>query len=212
MFVSVHLADEVRNTLDVKDEVLRQSLQLDEDMSNNAYNTLSGLPVVDRWESWRKFSMLKNTDTLEDPETIRLLVTVEDTGEGIKPEKQDYIFTPFVQADSSTSRTHGGTGIGLSISRCLVELMGGEIGFVSKYGIGSTFSFSVTFRKGNAPIRQQHDSAVSELRGLRALVIDKSRIRAEITKYHVRRLGVSVDIVSSLQMGRPYISNASSTR
>ncbi|KAL5865379.1 hypothetical protein ACOSQ3_002893 [Xanthoceras sorbifolium] len=211
IFVSVHLADEVRSALDVKDEVLRQSLHLVQDMSNKMYNTLSGLPVVNRWKSWESFRMLNNTDIAEEPEMIKLLVTVEDTGEGIRQDAQDRIFTPFVQADSSTSRTHGGTGIGLSISRCLVDLMGGEIGFVSEYGTGSTFSFSVTFKKGNTTKWQQHDPAISEFQGLRALVIDKSRIRAEITRYHIKRLGISVDITSSMQLGCSYISNTCST-
>ncbi|KAH7576637.1 hypothetical protein JRO89_XS01G0122200 [Xanthoceras sorbifolium] len=211
IFVSVHLADEVRSALDVKDEVLRQSLHLVQDMSSKMYNTLSGLPVVNRWKSWESFRMLNNTDIAEEPEMIKLLVTVEDTGEGIRQDAQDRIFTPFVQADSSTSRTHGGTGIGLSISRCLVDLMGGEIGFVSEYGTGSTFSFSVTFKKGNTTKWQQHDPAISEFQGLRALVIDKSRIRAEITRYHIKRLGISVDITSSMQLGCSYISNTCST-
>ncbi|KAK4845333.1 hypothetical protein QYF36_003707 [Acer negundo] len=211
IFVSVHLEDEVRSTLDVKDQVLRQSLYLVQDMSNKMYNTLSGLPVVNRWKSWENFRMLNNTDIAEETEMIKLLVTVEDTGEGIRQEAQDRIFTPFVQADSSTSRTHGGTGIGLSISRCLVDLMGGEIGFVSEFDIGSTFSFSVTLRKGDTTKWQRHDPAVSEFQGLRALVIDKSRIRAEISRYHIQRLGISVHITSSMQLGCSYISNTCST-
>ncbi|TXG55502.1 hypothetical protein EZV62_020758 [Acer yangbiense] len=211
IFVSVHLEDEVSSTPDVKDQVLRQSLYLVQDMSNKMYNTLSGLPVVNRWKSWENFRMLNNTDIAEETEMIRLLVTVEDTGEGIRQEAQDRIFTPFVQADSSTSRTHGGTGIGLSISRCLVDLMGGEIGFVSQFGIGSTFSFSVTLRKGDTTNWQRHDPAVSGFQGLRALVIDKSRIRAEISRYHIQRLGISVYITSSVQLGCSYISNTCST-
>ncbi|MCD9639841.1 hypothetical protein HAX54_024587 [Datura stramonium] len=90
--------------------------------SNGSWNTLSGFPVVDRWQSWQKFERLNSAE--EEVGKIQLLVTIEDTGVGIPFEAQGRIFTPFMQADSSTSRTYGGTGIGLSISKRLVDLMG----------------------------------------------------------------------------------------
>ena len=70
---------------------------------------------------------------------------VEDTGIGITAEQMERIFTPFSQADSSTTRQFGGTGLGLSISRQLVELMGGELTVQSVPGAGSTFAFTVVF-------------------------------------------------------------------
>ncbi|KAL3533815.1 hypothetical protein ACH5RR_007336 [Cinchona calisaya] len=207
IFVSVHLADEVNSHLDVRDEVLRQSLILAHNAQNASFNTLSGSPVVDRWKSWESFKKLSGT--AEDTEKIKLLVTVEDTGEGIPLNAQGRIFTPFMQADSSTSRTHGGTGIGLSICKRLVDLMGGEIGFVSQRGIGSTFSFTVGFRKAENTFVdtkwQQNDQAASEFRGVKALVIDHKSIRAEVTRYHLTRLGISVDITSSVDSACSYI-------
>ncbi|KAM7473306.1 hypothetical protein LguiB_020549 [Lonicera macranthoides] len=84
------------------------------------------------------------------------------------------------------SRTYGGTGIGLSISKQLVELVGGEIGFVSEPGTGSTFSFTANFAKGDfnsLETKSQHfHPAVSEFRGLRALVVDGKSIRVEDRK------------------------------
>ncbi|KAL0311148.1 UNVERIFIED_CONTAM: Histidine kinase [Sesamum angustifolium] len=211
IFVSVHLADEVRSPQDMKDEVLRQSLNVVQDDLNASFNTLSGFRVVDRWRSWENFKNLG--DTADEPGKIKLLVTVEDTGTGIPPEAQGRIFTPFMQADSSTSRKYGGTGIGLSISKRLVDLMGGEIGFVSELNTGSTFTFTVTFTKAKEnlldKIWQPCNLTVSELKGLRALVIDEKRIRAEVARYHLQRLGISVDLSSSMKSACSYLSSVS---
>nr|POF04978.1 histidine kinase 2 [Quercus suber] len=215
IFISVHLADEVRGTPVIMDQVLGQGLSLAHDMSDGTYKTLSGIPVVDRWKSWKSFKKLGSTISMEESDMIKLLVTVEDTGVGIPLEAQNRIFTPFMQADSSTSRTYGGTGIGLSISERLVHLMGGEIGFVSEPGTGSTFSFTGVFRKGETSSLdskwQQCDPSVSEFQGLRALVIDKSNIRAEVTRYHLQRLGITADIAFSLKLARSYLSSACKT-
>ncbi|KAF7827371.1 histidine kinase 2 isoform X1 [Senna tora] len=200
VFVSVHLTNEVKSPLHIMDAVLRQGFQ---DVSDKTDNTLSGFPVVNRWKSWANFKKISSMNLMDEPEMIQLLVTVEDTGIGIPLDAQSRIFTPFMQADSSTSRTYGGTGIGLSISKCLVDLMGGEIGFVSELGIGSTFSFSGTFRIGKTispdAKLQQCTPFVSEFQGLRALVVDRRKIRAEVTRYHLQRLGMSVDLNSCLE-------------
>ncbi|EOX93453.1 Histidine kinase 2 isoform 3 [Theobroma cacao] len=215
IFVSVHLVDEVKGAFDVGDKVLQQGLNLVQDMSSKTYNTLSGFPVVDRWRSWENFTILNGKDSMEDPEKIKLLVTVEDTGVGIRLDAQDRIFTPFVQADSSTSRHYGGTGIGLSISKRLVQLMHGEIGFVSEPGTGSTFSFTAAFGKGEASSLdskwKQYDPVISEFQGLGALIIDNRSIRAEVTRYHLRRLGISVDITSSMELAYTYLSSTCGT-
>ncbi|XP_004293495.1 PREDICTED: histidine kinase 2-like [Fragaria vesca subsp. vesca] len=208
IFVSVHLANEVRGPPDFMDEVLRQGLNLVGDLSNKTYNTLSGFPVVDRRKSWECFKTLSST-TVEEPDMIKLLVTVEDTGVGIPLEAQSRIFTPFMQADSSTSRTYGGTGIGLSISKRLVDLMCGEIGFVSVPGVGSTFSFTGSFERGKTSSLDtkwaQYKPAVSEFRGMRALVIDKRITRTEVTRYHMQRLRITADIASSLESACSYL-------
>ncbi|CAA2989514.1 histidine kinase 2 [Olea europaea subsp. europaea] len=208
IFVSVHLANEVMLPLDMRDEVLRQSLTIVRVGSNASYDTLSGFRAVDRWRSCENFKIFSGIP--EETEKIKLLVTVEDTGAGIPPEAQSRIFTPFMQADSSTSRKYGGTGIGLSISKRLVELMDGEIGFVSELNIGSTFSFTVTFTNAEAnyleSMRLQCDQAVPEFRGLKALVVDERRVRAWVTGYHLKRLGMSVDITFSMESALSYLS------
>lgn len=212
IFVTVHLADEVRTPLEAMDSVLRQGLHLVNETPRKSHNTLSGFPVVERCKSWEFFEIFRRTDVMkENDDVIKLLVSVEDTGHGIPLDAQSRIFMPFMQADSSTSRKYGGTGIGLSISKCLVDLMGGEIGFVSQPGVGSTFSFTGCLRKGDTRSLdtklQQNDSAMLDFRGLRALVLDDRSIRAEVTKYHLKRLGISVDIVSSLASAHEYLTN-----
>ncbi|KAH6776182.1 histidine kinase 2 [Perilla frutescens var. hirtella] len=201
IFVSVHLADEMQFPLDLEDDVLQQSLNEVRDDLNASFDTLSGFEVVDRRRSWETFKNLRGG--AEESGKFKLLVTVEDTGTGIRPEAQCRLFTPFMQVDSSTSRKYGGTGIGLSISKRLVDLMGGEIGFVSKPSIGSTFTFTVTFSKAEAgcleKMWQHRDPAISEFQGLRALVIDRKMTRAQVTRYHLQRLGIFVDRASSME-------------
>jgi PAS domain S-box-containing protein len=82
---------------------------------------------------------------------IHLWLSVEDTGIGIKPEAMERIFAPFSQADTSTTREYGGSGLGLSICRQLLELMGGRIWAESREGAGSTFHVIIPFVAVNSP-------------------------------------------------------------
>jgi PAS domain S-box-containing protein len=105
-----------------------------------------------------------------DAEAV-LEFTISDTGIGIAPEKQWQIFGAFVQADSSTTRRFGGTGLGLTISANLVEMMGGRIWVTSEEGRGSQFRFVATFGIEPQPRAQLHASA-ADLHDLRTLVVD----------------------------------------
>ncbi|MCP5162064.1 MAG: response regulator [Hahellaceae bacterium] len=102
---------------------------------------------------------------------VQLLFEVIDTGIGITKAQQERLFTPFTQADGSTTRKYGGTGLGLSISKQLVELMSGEIWVESVEGEGSTFAFSAWFDLQPTP-EQKSIYAAKELKDLRVLLID----------------------------------------
>ncbi|MHB8743524.1 MAG: hybrid sensor histidine kinase/response regulator [Sulfuricaulis sp.] len=83
----------------------------------------------------------------EESSNVHLKFEINDTGIGITPEAQARIFESFTQADNSTTRRFGGTGLGTTIAKQLVELMGGRIGFHSEHGVGSTFWCEIKFEK-----------------------------------------------------------------
>ena len=107
--------------------------------------------------------------------------TVTDTGIGIPPEKQKRIFESFTQADASTTRKYGGTGLGLTISARLVELMGGRIWVESEVGKGSVFHFTVRL---GAAARVRRSAGFprnsANLDGLRVLVVDDNATNRRI--------------------------------
>lgn len=107
-----------------------------------------------------------------DPHDIDLHFQVRDTGIGVPPDKQAAIFDPFTQADSSTTRRYGGTGLGLTICTRLVQLMGGRIWLDSEVGRGSTFHFTARFKEGIAPAAPLAPPEADKLRGLRVLIVD----------------------------------------
>ena len=101
-----------------------------------------------------------------------------DTGIGIEPEKLDHIFEQFTQADNSTTRVYGGTGLGLTISKRIVEHMGGHINVSSVIGKGSTFSFNIPLPINTTVERPHRDTTC--LRGLHALIVDDIDINRTI--------------------------------
>ena len=110
-----------------------------------------------------------------------LRFTVADTGMGIAPEQQEAIFSPFVQADASASRKHGGVGLGLSIARSLVERMGGSITVQSEVGRGTLFTFTCKVRSRDLGIREANEVlALPQFRGQRVLLVEDNAINREI--------------------------------
>ncbi len=111
---------------------------------------------------------------------IHLHFTVADTGVGIPAEKQNLIFEAFQQADGSMTRKHGGTGLGLTISSRLLELMGGRIWVESEAGQGSRFHFIVRFGLQKVPARTIVPKDPMTLRDMRVLVVDDNATNRQI--------------------------------
>ena len=121
-----------------------------------------------------------------------LLFEVNDTGIGIPKDRMDRLFKSFSQVDASTTRKYGGTGLGLTISKQLTELMGGEIGVESEEGTGSTFWFTVVLEKQAEPDKQ--DMVIPErLKRKNILIVDDHAINRRVFKEYLESWGCRFD-------------------
>ena len=151
----------------------------------------------------------------ETEEEVQVRFEVKDTGIGIASESQARLFSAFEQADSSTTRKYGGTGLGLVITRRLSELMGGEAGVVSSPGVGSTFWFTARLKKietreqslpafrsdAEVLIRQRHQ-------GRRILLVDDEPVNLEVARLFLESSGLLVDTAEN---GLEAVERASKT-
>jgi len=124
----------------------------------------------------------------KDEHGLLLHFTVSDTGIGIPENKRDLIFDPFAQADSSTTRKYGGTGLGLTISNRLVHMMGGRIWVESEEGRGSHFHFTVRLQiTDRKEIKVGSPAPPEVLRGVRVLVVDDNGTNLRILEGMLKR-------------------------
>ena len=128
-------------------------------------------------------------------EKVQLKFSVRDSGIGMTKEQSAKLFQPFTQADMSTTRKHGGTGLGLTICLRLVELMGGRIWLESEPGVGSTFYFTVWFGVGSATGAGK--IVPEKLAQLRVLVVDDNPAAREILQEPLSTLAARVDAVAT---------------
>lgn len=130
-------------------------------------------------------------------ELVTLHFAVRDSGIGMTPEQQEKLFQSFSQADASTTRKYGGTGLGLTISKRLSELMDGHIWVESEYGQGSTFQFTAKFGRQQGSLAPSIEPLPSELQALRVLVADDNAQALRIMVTILESFGCTVDAVES---------------
>ncbi|MEZ3498479.1 response regulator [Pantoea sp. KPR_PJ] len=168
---------------DVPDALTADSVRLRQVLTNLASNALKFTPSGEVELSVRR-----------DATTHQLLFQVRDTGIGIPADKQQLIFESFNQADTSTTRKYGGTGLGLTISARLVEILGGELSVQSEPGKGSIFSFSLP-----APQMPASDELKTSPRfgSLPVLVVDDNATNRHILSDMLRNMGLMPSLAQS---------------
>ena len=122
----------------------------------------------------------------------RLAVVIRDTGIGMAKQTLDGLFQPFTQANGSMARRYGGTGLGLVITRQLIELMGGSVGVHSELGVGTTFTLELPLRAGSRAPAPRALLDPRCLRNLGALIVDDNPINAAVLEAHLQGWGMHV--------------------
>ncbi|GAB2822052.1 hypothetical protein GCM10027200_21860 [Lentzea nigeriaca] len=142
----------------------------------------------------------------------RITFTVLDTGIGIAPEDLARLTEPFSQADAASTRRYGGTGLGLTITRQLVELMGGTLGMASQLKQGSRFWFTLEFSPGLLPLAQHFRLPLrSNMTGNRLLVIDDNPTNLHLISRHAKAWGMDPTAVSDGLAGLEHLREAART-
>ena len=147
----------------------------------------------------------KIKEMLDDKVTLQF--SMRDTGIGMTAEQQTKLFQAFSQADTSTTRKYGGTGLGLTISKRLVNMMGGDIWVESEPGLGTTFSFTADFWLGKEKAKKCSIPAPA-LRGMKVLVVDDNATSREILREILESFSFSVSVAASGEEGITELENA----
>jgi PAS domain S-box-containing protein len=156
-----------------------------------------------------EITLTAEVESLSAPDMV-LAIAVTDTGIGISEEQRERLFESFEQAESSTTRRFGGTGLGLTICRRLVEVMGGDIEVVSELDSGSTFRFTVRMQIAADDVSLPHRAVSRErntsiLEGRRILVAEDNPINQQLANEFLQRAGAQVDIAEN---GREAVDRA----
>jgi two-component system, sensor histidine kinase and response regulator len=144
----------------------------------------------------------------EDRDDRIIHFTVSDSGIGIPPEKQKLIFQPFVQADNSTTRNYGGTGLGLTISKRLVGLMGGKIWVESEVGRGTKFHFTARLKTSEKLPEAGASTPPETLRDVKVLIVDDNRTNRRILEGMLKLWNMNSTSVESGEQALERLSSA----
>lgn len=175
---------------DVPDYLIGDPLRLSQVINNLVGNALK---FTDRGEIHVRAGIEEKT-----ADAVILRVSVRDTGIGIRPDEAARLFRPFVQADATVTRRFGGTGLGLTISKRLVELMHGEIGLSSEPGRGSTFTFTARVGVSTVPHEsRQTGLRLHDLKPMRSLVVDDQETSLLIMRRILESWGFDVATTDS---------------
>lgn len=143
----------------------------------------------------------------EEGDQVFLRFTVKDTGIGMSQKEIDKLFQPFTQADTSITRQFGGTGLGLTISKRLIEMMGGKIWVESTPGLGSKFIFTARFLKMEKPANVPQTEFVG-LQGMRVLAVDDNTSSLQILKSYLESFSLEVTVASNGRQALSTVRNA----
>lgn len=152
--------------------------------------------------------------------SVTLDFSVKDSGIGIKDEYKKHLFQPFTQADTSHTRSHGGTGLGLTITRSLVELMGGTTGVESESGKGTDIRFTCTLgllsgADDALPAQGQPadgaDARTNRFAGKRILVVEDNLINQEIAATQLADIGIDVTLANNGEEAVTYVERQAAT-
>ncbi|TKJ42190.1 hypothetical protein CEE37_00495 [candidate division LCP-89 bacterium B3_LCP] len=146
----------------------------------------------------------------QDDETV-IMFEISDTGIGIPEDRIKAIFESFTQADGSTTRKFGGTGLGLTISRKLVEMMGGELNVQSEAGKGSTFAFTAKFKQQEVQAKAPLSIETSNLKGIKTLIVDDSSTNRRFLKQTLTNWQMKPNVANSSENALSMIEKAYDT-
>ncbi len=172
---------------DVPTQLRGDPLRLGQILTNLVSNAVK---FTEKGEIHVRVGLLETTG-----DKVQLQFSVRDTGMGMTREQAAKLFQAFTQADMSTTRKHGGTGLGLTISRRLAEMMGGRIGVESESGVGSTFSFTAWL--GVGPAARHAQRLPERLPQLSVLVVDDNAAAREVLGDALEQVVSHVDMAAS---------------
>ncbi|GGA89572.1 hypothetical protein GCM10011369_34700 [Neiella marina] len=178
---------------DIPTQLVGDPLRLSQILINLANNAIK---FTEQGEVIIAAELVAPADGSGESKTVSLRFSVKDSGIGMTLEQQAKLFQSFTQADASTTRNYGGTGLGLTICKSLVEMMGGEISVDSEAGVGSTFAFTAQFGLGEAA-QEVSSFAHIDINHLRLLVVDDSPAALEILENLSSNLGIDTRVAAN---------------